>query len=117
MWSAQQSTSLTDFDWQQLQQLAGGDADFEVELLNMFLADAEDSVRQLEGAIASQSIKTIENVAHSLRGASANVGAKSLADVALQLEQTARSGKMTNARQLLQEVDIHCRKIQSYVQQ
>jgi len=80
------------------------------------LADAEDSLRQLEQAIASKSIKTIEDIAHSLRGASANVGAKSLADVAFQLEQTARSGKLTNAQVLLQQMNVHCRSIQIHME-
>jgi len=116
MWHKQQSTLLTDFDWQQLRQLAGGDTEFETELLNIFLVDAEASLRQLEQAIASKSIEAIEDIAHSLRGASANVGAKSLADVALQLEQTARNGEMTDARTLLQQMNAHCQSIQTHVQ-
>jgi HPt (histidine-containing phosphotransfer) domain-containing protein len=116
MWHKQQSALSTDFDWQQLRQLAGGDTEFEVELLKIFLVDAEGSLRQLEQAIASKSIETIEDIAHSLRGASANVGAKSLADAAFQLEQTARSGKITNARTLLQQMNVHCQSIQSHVQ-
>ena len=38
--------------WQQLRQLAGEDADFEAELLAMFLTDASSSLIQLEQAIA-----------------------------------------------------------------
>ena len=116
MWHKQRSALLIGFDWQQLRQLAGGDIEFEVELLEIFLADAEDSLRQLEQAIASKSIQNIEDIAHSLRGASANVGAQSLADVAFQLEQTARSGKMTNAQLLLQQMNAHCQSLQTHMQ-
>ena len=116
MWHKQQSALSTDFDWQQLRQLAGGDTEFGVELLKIFLVDAEGSLRQLEQAIASKSIKNIEDIAHSLRGASANVGAKSLADVAFQLEQTARNGEMTNARIFLQQMNAHCQSLQTHMQ-
>ncbi|MEM8504558.1 MAG: Hpt domain-containing protein [Cyanobacteria bacterium P01_D01_bin.1] len=126
MWHGQQSTLPTDtlptdtlptdFDWQQLRQLAGGDANFEAELLKMFLADAKINLKQLERAIASKSIKTIEDVAHSLRGASANVGAIALAGAASQLEGAARAGEMTDAQKLLRRMDTHCQKIQAYVQ-
>lgn len=64
-----------DFDWQQLRQLADEDTDFEAELLEMFLQDAERSLRDLDLAIASRRIQAIEDIAHSLHGASANVGA------------------------------------------
>ncbi len=106
-------TVSTEFDWQQLSQLAGGDANFEAELLAMFLSDAEESLQKLEYAIATKSIKTIESLAHSLKGASANVGACALASVASRLEQTARAGKMTDARRLLRQLNIHCQKIQT----
>ncbi|MBE9064719.1 Hpt domain-containing protein [cf. Phormidesmis sp. LEGE 11477] len=110
---AQLSTLSAEFDWQQLQQLAGGDAAFEAELLAMFLEDAKNSLQQLEAAIATQNARTIEDVAHSLRGASANVGASTIAEIALELENTARAGETHNARQLVQEIGIHYQKIQS----
>ncbi|MGB3788549.1 MAG: Hpt domain-containing protein [Phormidesmis sp.] len=109
-------TVSAEFDWQQLSQLAGGDPDFEAELLAMFLGDAEESLRQLEYAIATKSIKNIESLAHSLRGASANVGACALATVASQLEQTARKGKMTDACKLLRQLNIHRQRIQIQLQ-
>lgn len=105
-----------DFNWQQLRQLAGEDSDFETELLAMFLKDAETSLRQLELAIATSSIKTIEEVAHSLRGASANVGASALARAARQLEQNARRGQITGAYALFQQLQIQCEGIQAYFQ-
>ncbi len=112
-------TSLTsttpDFDWQQLKQLAGEDAAFEAELLEMFLKDAEISLRELELAIASHSLQTIEDIAHSLRGASANVGACALALVARQLEHSARSGYLTDAQGLLQQLHMHCQRIRIHL--
>lgn len=101
----------SDFDWQQLRQLAGEDVDFEAELLAIFLSDAEENLKQLEQAIAHQNIRAIGEIAHSLRGASANVGASALARAAHQLEQIARSGEITGAQAQLQELHSHYQRI------
>jgi len=110
-----QASITTDFDWQQLRQLAGEDADFEAELLAMFLTDASSSLIQLEQAIADDDIQATGEIAHSLRGASANVGASGLANVAGQLEHMARSGRVTGAIALLQDIRSHCQNIQAYL--
>ena len=111
-----QTVSSCGFDWHQLSQLAGEDTDFEAELLTIFLQDAKTSLNQLEGAIAQQYIQATEETAHSLRGASANVGAKALAATAAQLEQIARSGSLTGARTLLQQIRRHCHSVQAHLQ-
>ncbi|MGB7250053.1 MAG: Hpt domain-containing protein [Phormidesmis sp.] len=102
-----------DFDWQQLRQLAGEDANFEAELLAMFLEDAEASLVQIELAIAAQDTAQLEAIAHSLQGASANVGASALAQAARQLEQIARRGELTTAPNLLGQLRRDCQTIRT----
>jgi HPt (histidine-containing phosphotransfer) domain-containing protein len=111
------TSAMPDFDWQQLKQLAGEDTAFEYELLEMFLKDAEISIRELELALASRSIQTIEDIAHSLRGASANVGACALALAARQLEHIARSGHLTDAHHLLKQIHRQCTRIRIHLLQ
>ena len=109
----------SEFDWQQLKQLAGEDTAFEAELLQMFLQDAQSGFEALEKAIASRNVQAVEEIAHSLRGASANVGAIALAAAARQLETLARSGQLidqfTEARALLRQMIHHCQSIQNYL--
>ncbi|MEL6469070.1 MAG: Hpt domain-containing protein [Cyanobacteria bacterium J06623_4] len=110
------TTSPIDFDWQQLRQLAGGDADFEHELLGLFMKDAEVMLQELDQAIAIQCVTTTESVAHALRGASANVGAIALSAAALQLEQIARQGSLQGARGHLQQTRHHYRRVKTHLQ-
>lgn len=110
-----QPAAPIDFDWQQLKQLAGEDAAFEIELLEMFLSDAMSSLERLEQAIACHNIQTIEDIAHSLRGASANVGATGLTRVARQLEHTARSGQLAEAQSLVRQIRQHCLAVRAYI--
>ena len=104
-----------EFDWQQLRQLAGGDRDFEYELLEIFLQDAQASVKDLERAIAAQSFQSIRDVAHALRGASANVGASALALAARQLEQMTQVSQLTEAPDLLRQIRTYCAHIQAHL--
>ncbi|MEL6161271.1 MAG: Hpt domain-containing protein [Cyanobacteria bacterium J06627_32] len=110
------TTSPIDFDWQQLRQLAGEDADFEYELLGLFLQDTETMLQELDQALTVRCVTTVEAVAHALRGASANVGAIALSASALQLEQIARRGSLQGARSLLQQLKHHYHRIQAYFQ-
>lgn len=118
------SSAQLDFDWQQLRQLASEDADFELELIAIFLEDAEDNLNQLEQAIAHQNIQAIANLAHTLRGSSANVGARSLTQTAHQLEHLAQSSPLSDlpadlfleANRLLFEMRHHCQSIQAHFQ-
>ena len=94
----------SNFDWQQINQLAGEDADFAVELLSIFLRDAEGSLAKLASAVSVRSGRDIEEAAHALRGASANVGAIAMSQAAFQLEEAARKANLKRADELLQAV-------------
>ena len=115
------SSARLDFDWQQLRQLAGGDTHFERELIAIFLEDTEATLKQLGQAIADQNIPVIAELAHTLRGSSANVGACALAQTARQLEQLVPNSQRANslanpfseASRLLSQMHYHYQSIQS----
>lgn len=109
-------TAACDFDWHQLNQLAGEDADFESELLTIFLQDAENSLHEIRSAIAAKNIPALEEAAHALKGASANVGARAIAATASQLEQIARSGNIQGAHALMQKLTRLCLSVQAQLQ-
>lgn len=71
----------------QLWETTGGDREFIRELGDVFLNDVEDRLRQIEAAIAQASWDETKAMAHSIKGASANVGAATLARLAEQLEE------------------------------
>lgn len=103
------------FDWNQLHQLAGGDKDFEVELLDMFINDAESSVMQLSEAISTSNLAVVEDIAHYIKGASANVGALALSSVAAQLELQAKRGQLVQAPKLLGQLQRCCQDVRQAV--
>jgi histidine phosphotransfer protein HptB len=92
------------FDWTQLNQLAGGDSAFELELLQLFLSEAESNLQQLSFAIASHDTYSVESIAHYLKGASANVGAVNFSQTAAQMEQLAKRGQIQQTPRLLNQL-------------
>lgn len=83
----------------------GGDDDpgLLLEVIGMFLEDAPTRIREIEQGLASGDIKLLERAAHSLKSASANVGAVELSTVCKRIEEIARQEKSEGIADLLPE--------------
>jgi HPt (histidine-containing phosphotransfer) domain-containing protein len=79
-----------DINWNQLHDLSGHDPAFERELLQIFLQDTQTQLARLEAAWAIGDFVEVRLTAHHIKGASANVGAVTLAKWAAQIETAAR---------------------------
>ena len=69
----------------------GGDDDLLREIAGLLLRDCPRLLAELHGALARGDFTTVQNTAHSLKGAIANVGAEPAVEAAYQVEQAARS--------------------------
>lgn len=74
------------------------------ELVPAFLESAENMISALPQAISSADDQETLRLAHSIKSASANVGAIKLSSSALELEKMARSGDLDAAHTLLDEL-------------
>ncbi len=86
---------------EQLKQLLGDD--FE-KLVTAFDEDNRKLLDAIDGFIHSDDAEAVARQLHSLKGASANIGASELSETCQQLEQEARSGDLSNAKQLLTDI-------------
>ncbi|OKH25436.1 PAS domain S-box protein [Chroogloeocystis siderophila] len=102
-------------DWQQLHQLSEGSKEFEIELLQMFVEDTQARLEILKTAIANADLQQIEQQAHHLKGASANVGATPMHVAAATLEQKMRSQNMIGANELAAEIEAFNKRLQSFL--
>ncbi len=84
----------TEFDYGQLDAITGGDAEFEREVLEEYLASAPRDLEKLRNALSSNDAKAVGATAHALKGASATIGAKGFAAIALELEQAGKKGDL-----------------------
>jgi HPt (histidine-containing phosphotransfer) domain-containing protein len=62
-----------------------------LELIELYLADAPQRMAEMERALASDDWKLLERAAHTLKSASANIGALGLSALCKELEMQARS--------------------------
>ena len=91
-----------------LRTLTDGDAEFGRELIQLFVSSADETLRQIGAGLAAGDASAIARSAHSLKGASVNVGALATYGFAESLEAAAlgedRSPMHGLAEQLRHEV-------------
>ncbi len=107
--------TLDFIDWEHLHHLSDGDADFEMELLQMFAEDAQIHLVDIRSAIENSDYSQVSREAHYIKGASANVGAEILREKAEELEQQAHQNQIADAPKLLSELEAFLKRIQEFV--
>jgi two-component system sensor histidine kinase/response regulator len=89
-----------------LLQRLGGDTQFYNEIIDVFLQDVPKQIHALEGAILRGDAPFVQRQAHTLRGASANIGAVGLEEVAFQLEKAIEKQDLSQAVEMLDCIKI-----------
>jgi two-component system, sensor histidine kinase and response regulator len=109
---------LHDVDVSALRELTGGDAEFERELIDTFVASGDKCLEEILEAVRTSDLDTLGKRAHALKGASANIHAHRLAAAASNLEIAARSnslreigGLVRQVKENLQAVNAQLRKV------
>jgi two-component system, sensor histidine kinase and response regulator len=77
-----------------LRELTGGDLEFERELAETFVRSGDQCLAEIIAALKVSDLDTVRKRAHSLKGASANIHALDLSQVASTLESAARENAM-----------------------
>jgi HPt (histidine-containing phosphotransfer) domain-containing protein len=110
----------TEFDYAQLDAITGGDKEFEREVLEEYLSSAPRDVAKVKAAVQAGDASATAAAAHALKGASATVGGKGFAAIALELEQAGKSGNLSVAppavARLEQEYDALAQLIRERIQ-
>ena len=91
----------SEFDLEQLEAITGGDAEFEREVLEEYLNSAPNDLAKLQIAISGGDAAGTAAAAHALKGASATIGAKGFAAIALELEQAGKQSVLTGTPETL----------------
>ena len=86
----------TEFDHEQLDAITGGDKEFEREVLEEYLNSAPADLEKVRAAIAAGDAPVTGASAHALKGASATIGAKGFAAIALEIEQAGKRGDLAS---------------------
>ncbi|MBC2695895.1 MAG: response regulator [Desulfobacteraceae bacterium] len=98
------SEEASAFDRTALLNRVGGDKDFCQEIIGMFLQDVPTQIKSLENAISKKDPAIVDRHAHTLKGASGNVGAGSLQEAAMHLEMAGKNRDLTRATEMLNTI-------------
>jgi HPt (histidine-containing phosphotransfer) domain-containing protein len=80
------------------------DPKFAAEVLSTYLRDGLQTIEDLEAAIRAQDAAASELLAHRIKGASLNLGAERLGNIALALETLAADGDLSKTGPLLEQL-------------
>ncbi len=94
-----------EIDWHLLMERVGGQ-ELVDEIIPIFIKDNTDRMRMLTEAIRKNDDGEIKFYAHSLKGATATVGAAAVSDIAKQLEAAARDSDSTKYKSLFDELNV-----------
>jgi len=84
---------------------AGGDQELLKEVVAIFLSDCSRVLSEIRAAIACGDANALEFAAHELKGAAAGLAARAAADAAWRLEQIGRANDLTQADELMVELE------------
>ncbi len=82
-------------DWERLDMFTDGDPEEEKALIELFISNAEETLKLIKQHTKIGDNEEWENATHRLKGSAANLGAKNLSDICSQAEKASRENEET----------------------
>jgi len=96
---------------------AMGDASFLEMLLTEYMEQMPDMLDSLKAALQTRETDKLRNIAHSLKGMSANLGCTSVFQVAMHLERAAEKAELSTSEALLLKLDKAVQNTKTHIAQ
>ena len=93
----------------------GGDHEIYDELMELFMENSTSQIEQLKEAVKNKEADSIEKVAHSIKGAAANLGVLLVQQSAFELEQIGSGSKLDMADQSLDKLIYELERVKQYM--
>ena len=90
--------------------------EFITQLATSYFADAEQLIQKIDEAFSENIISVIIGYAHQLKSSSANVAAKNLSDLFKQLENSAKSGNLEQAKNTWEPINKEYHQVEKAYQ-
>ena len=78
-----------------------GDKELLVELIEIFLEDCPPKLEQVKNFLDQKNVTMLQEVAHSVKGAAANIGAKKMWDTFKEIDAAAKNQDLEPIKALL----------------
>ncbi len=100
-----------------LNEICGGDLEFERELLDEFFKNAPNLLTQVSAAIDTQNQADGQRAAHTLKGSAASIGAGPLSLAAREIEQVFRAGQLAAAAPLVADARARLAELERFIEE
>jgi len=113
--SSEETTFIEEevFDRSVLLGRLGGDEELFDEVISVFMKDAPVQLEQLRQALKDNDAERVRRQAHRIKGASANIGAQALSDLAFEIETAGKDAKLDVALPLVGKLEEDFEKLGS----
>lgn len=109
----QQTNAKKVFNCETAMAVAADDVEFLREIVDVYLADVPTQIAKLQAAAEAGDIATAERQAHTIKGASSNIGAERVRAAALEIESAAKAGELDVVRSLTGQLEPTLRELES----
>lgn len=93
------------FDYKSFMKRVMEDKELARTILNSFMEDVPKQIEILKKYIEEKHVYEAERQAHSIKGASANVGGEQLREIAFRIEKLCKEGNITEVPELIQQME------------
>ena len=93
------------------QLMAEEGADWIIDLLNQFISDASNYVKDISSGATAGDAERVEKAAHTLKSSSASLGAKNVSELCRRLQQLGRENKIQEIRNLVDSLETAHRQV------
>ena len=99
---------------QRIQAIADGDLAFEQDLIESYVSQTEQHLKALESSVHEGNEEEVEHWAHTIKGSSANAGAKGMQEIAHRIEQFRTGEDPAQGLELLSELRSEFERVRRY---
>ena len=103
-------------DMKSLAEKIGFEEDEYRELLELFLETSIEDVSKIQTGLDQQDPKQVAEAAHSIKGASGNMGLETIYELAKDIEMDARNKVLDGARERVSAINDEFEKLSSLMQ-
>jgi HPt (histidine-containing phosphotransfer) domain-containing protein len=95
------------FDWDGLLHRLMGDEDLAREIIDDFLKQIPDNLVAVRKALNNKDLLLVQREAHIIKGASSNIGALSMKEIAEQIEIASEKKDLVTTQSFVAKLDTH----------
>ncbi|MBC8199751.1 MAG: Hpt domain-containing protein [Desulfobacterales bacterium] len=102
------------FDRDYALEVTDGDTEFLKELADLFNADYPQKLAEISRAIEEKDFKAIDKTAHSLKGASGNLGLTRVYELAFEIEKMGKAENIEGIDKIYQELEKELERFKEF---